>query len=57
MLSVRDAISAYSWLRVYSSCTGRNSVSLSSGLQTTGHAGIGIIVSMAAGFTDFATVK
>ncbi len=57
MLSVRDAISAYSWLRVIFVCTGRNSVLLSSGLQTAGPHGIGIIVRMAAGFTDLATGK
>lgn len=48
---------AHYYSKSYSSCTGRNSVLQSSGLQTVGPPRIGIIVSMATGFADHAINK
>ncbi len=57
MLSVRDAISDIHGCGSYSSCTGRNSVSLNQGCRQLIHPGISIIVSMAAGSLTLRLVK
>lgn len=57
MVSVLTKKFAHYYSKSYSSCTGRNSVLQSSGLQTVGPPRIGIIVSMATGFADHAINK